>query len=60
MSKRKRMVFVHPLEPKSHWETADGIVWFYKDGHMLRQSHVTHKDLHDPEMGFKFKELKNE
>lgn len=57
---RKRMVFVHPLEPKSHWETADGIVWFYKDGYMLRQSLVTHKDLHDPEMGFKFKELKNE
>ncbi|UXD79309.1 hypothetical protein [Klebsiella phage vB_KpnP_IME1309] len=54
------MVFVHPLEPKSHWETAGGIVWFYKDGHMLRQSHVTHKDLHDPKMGFKFKELKNE
>lgn len=57
---RKRMVFVHPLEPKSHWETADGIVLFYKDGHMLRQSLVTHKDLHDPDMGFKFKELKNE
>ncbi|UDW09566.1 hypothetical protein Kp11_29 [Klebsiella phage Kp11] len=54
------MVFVHPLEPKSHWETAGGIVWFYKDGYMLRQSHVTHKDLHDPKMGFKFKELKNE
>lgn len=56
----KRMVFVHPLEPKSHWETSGGIVWFYKDGYMLRQSHVTHKDLHDPKMGFKFKELKNE
>ncbi|UZT48305.1 hypothetical protein EW_00027 [Klebsiella phage vB_KpnP_K2044-EW] len=56
----KRMVFVHPLEPKSHWETSGGIVWFYKDGYMLRQSHVTHKDLHDPKMGFKFKELTNE
>lgn len=57
---RKRMVFVHPLGPKSHWETSGGIVWFYKDGYMLRQSRVTHKDLHDPKMGFKFKELKNE
>lgn len=56
----KRMVFVHPLEPRSHWETAGGIVWFYKSGHMLRQSLVSHKDLHDPKMGFKFKELKNE
>lgn len=55
---RKRMVFVRPLEPKSHWETSGGIVWFYKDGYMLRQSHVTHKDLHDPKMGFKFKEFK--
>ncbi|WIT94184.1 hypothetical protein FPAPBKPN_00029 [Klebsiella phage vB_KpnP_2146-HW] len=56
----KRMVFVHPLQPKSYWKTAGGIVWFYKDGYMLRHSNITHKDLHDPKMGFKFKELTNE
>ncbi|WAW44448.1 hypothetical protein [Klebsiella phage Kp_GWPA139] len=56
----KRMVFTHPTAPNDRWETSGGIVWYYEDGHKLRQSVTTHKDLHDPKMGFKFKELTNE
>ena len=52
------MVFVHPAAPKDRWETSGGTVWYYEDGYKLRHSTVTHKDLHDPTLGFKFKELK--
>lgn len=56
----KVMVFTHSSEPKSEWLTREGTVWYHEDGYKLRGTCITHKDLHDPRYGFKFKELRNE
>lgn len=56
----KGMVFTNIHNPQHLWTTSGGIVWYHEDGYKLRRTSVTHKDLHDERLGFRFKELRHD